>query len=36
MFVAPPAEEPEVRSLVDAALNGDPRWTRSWSPVPAT
>ena len=26
VFVAPPAEETEVRSLVDAALNGDPRW----------
>jgi len=26
VFVAPPAEVTEVRSLVDAALNGDPRW----------
>jgi hypothetical protein len=26
VFVAPPTEEAEVRSLVDAALNGDPRW----------
>jgi hypothetical protein len=26
VFVAAPNDEAEVRSLVDAALNGDPRW----------
>lgn len=27
VFVCPPVEEREVRSLVNAALTGDPRWT---------